>query len=112
MDKGAVLTTHYMEEADALCHRIGIMINGQLECVLDPVSQPMLSYVMLHHASHSFRCLGTSQHLKNRFGHGYQLEIKLASMNDSTITSDMSRLDQLILHHFPSSTLLKGLARE
>lgn len=29
--QGAILTTHYMEEADALCHRIGIMINGQLE---------------------------------------------------------------------------------
>lgn len=31
--QGAILTTHYMEEADALCHRIGIMINGQLEYV-------------------------------------------------------------------------------
>jgi len=30
-DRGAILTTHYMEEADALCNRIGIMINGQLE---------------------------------------------------------------------------------
>jgi len=29
--RGAILTTHYMEEADALCNRIGIMINGQLE---------------------------------------------------------------------------------
>lgn len=30
-ERGAILTTHYMEEADALCHKIGIMINGQLE---------------------------------------------------------------------------------
>ena len=34
-----IITTHWMEEADALCDRIGIMVNGQ------------------------FACLGTSQHL-------------------------------------------------
>jgi ATP-binding cassette subfamily A (ABC1) protein 5 len=30
-NRGAILTTHYMEEADALCTRIGIMVNGQME---------------------------------------------------------------------------------
>ena len=29
--RAALLTTHYMEEADALCTNIGIMVNGQLE---------------------------------------------------------------------------------
>ncbi|KAK7506564.1 hypothetical protein BaRGS_00002039, partial [Batillaria attramentaria] len=29
-DRGAILTTHYMEEADALCTRVGIMVNGQM----------------------------------------------------------------------------------
>ena len=29
--RGAVLTTHYMEEADALCSRVAIMVNGQLQ---------------------------------------------------------------------------------
>ena len=29
--RSAILTTHYMEEADALCTRIGIMVNGALE---------------------------------------------------------------------------------
>lgn len=32
-DRGAILTTHYMEEADALCSRVGIMVNGKLEWV-------------------------------------------------------------------------------
>jgi ABC-type multidrug transport system ATPase subunit len=41
-----VLTTHSMEEAQALCSRIGIMVNGQLVC------------------------LGTSQHIKSKFGSG------------------------------------------
>ena len=48
-----VLTTHVMEEAEALCGRIGIMVGGRL------------------------RCLGSGQHLKGRYGTGYQLEFKL-----------------------------------
>jgi ATP-binding cassette, subfamily A (ABC1), member 3 len=47
-----VLTTHSMEECEALCPRIGIMANGRL------------------------RCLGSAQHLKNKFGQGYQIELK------------------------------------
>ncbi|KAL9708049.1 hypothetical protein quinque_011567 [Culex quinquefasciatus] len=48
-----MLTTHSMEEADALCSRVGIMVKGEL------------------------RCLGSTQHLKNLYGAGYTLEIKL-----------------------------------
>jgi ATP-binding cassette, subfamily A (ABC1), member 3 len=46
-DRVVILTTHSMEEADALCSRIGILTNGELKCV------------------------GSSQHLKNKFGGGY-----------------------------------------
>lgn len=48
-----VLTTHSMEECEALCTRVGIMVGGRL------------------------RCLGSVQHLKNRFGDGLMVEIKL-----------------------------------
>lgn len=48
-----VLTTHSMEECEALCTRVGIMDKGAL------------------------KCLGSIQHLKNRFGVGYNLELKL-----------------------------------
>ena len=30
----------------------------------------------------TIRCIGSTQHLKNRFGQGYVLEIKLKEMND------------------------------
>jgi len=55
-----ILTTHSMEECEALCTRIGIMVGGRL------------------------RCLGAAQRLKSRFGLGYQLEIglKLPDAND------------------------------
>jgi ATP-binding cassette subfamily A (ABC1) protein 5 len=50
-----VLTTHSMEEADALSSRIAIMVNGAL------------------------RCIGTGQQLKQKFGTGYILEVSLPS---------------------------------
>ena len=33
-NRGAILTTHSMEEADALCSRVGIMVKGQLKWVI------------------------------------------------------------------------------
>merc|ERR1711871_997170 len=47
-----ILTTHSMDEADALCGRIGIMSHGLM------------------------RCIGTNLHLKNRYGNGYKVEIR------------------------------------
>lgn len=47
-----ILTTHSMNEAQALCTRIGIMVGGRL------------------------RCIGSPQHLKNRYGNHLELEIK------------------------------------
>lgn len=46
-----ILTTHYMDEADILGDRIGIMSNG------------------------SIICLGSSLFLKNKFGVGYNLTL-------------------------------------
>ena len=52
-DRSVVLTTHSMEEADAVCARISIMTQGVM------------------------RCIGSSQHLKNRFGTGYMIVLTL-----------------------------------
>ena len=51
--KTIVLTSHSMEECEALCNRVGIMVNGR------------------------FKCLGSTQHLKAKFGVGFQLVGKL-----------------------------------
>lgn len=34
--KAVVLTTHSMEEAEALCDRLGIFVNGRLQCIGNP----------------------------------------------------------------------------
>lgn len=44
--RGVVLTSHSMEECEALCSRLTIMVNGR------------------------FQCLGTPQHLKIKFSEG------------------------------------------
>uniref|UniRef100_A0A8C8BFN4 ABC transporter domain-containing protein n=1 Tax=Otus sunia TaxID=257818 RepID=A0A8C8BFN4_9STRI len=72
-ETGALLTTHYMEEAEAVCDRVAIVVSGQL------------------------RCIGSIQYLKNKFGKGYLLEIKV---------KDPERTDLLhaeILRIFPSA---------
>lgn len=47
------MTTHHMEEASHLGHSIAIMVDGRLACV------------------------GAPQHLKTKYGEGYQLMCKM-----------------------------------
>jgi len=60
-DKVIILTTHYMDEADVLGDRIGIMVNGKLVC------------------------LGSSLFLKKKFGYGYNLTIVKKDKDDDTV---------------------------
>jgi len=48
-----VLTTHSMEEAEALSNKLAIMVEG------------------------NFKCVGAPQSLKEKYGNGYEIEIKL-----------------------------------
>ncbi|NXW57287.1 ABCAA protein, partial [Eurystomus gularis] len=72
-ETGAVLTTHYMEEAEAICDRVAIMVSGQL------------------------RCIGSIQYLKNKFGRSYLLEIKVKDRECTDL------LHAEILRIFPSA---------
>lgn len=35
-DKAVILTTHSMEEAEVLCDRLGIFVDGRLVCIGNP----------------------------------------------------------------------------
>ncbi|XP_018647577.1 hypothetical protein Smp_056290 [Schistosoma mansoni] len=76
--RSIILTTHSMEECEALCQYIGIMINGQL------------------------KCFGTIQHLKNRFGNGYQVDIRL---NHLVTNNQINQLKNEFHLKFPNSIL-------
>ncbi|XP_061399278.1 phospholipid-transporting ATPase ABCA3-like [Musca vetustissima] len=57
--KSIILTSHSMEECEALCTRLAIMVNGE------------------------FKCIGSTQHLKNKFSKGLILKIKVKRNTDA-----------------------------
>lgn len=77
--RSVILTSHSMEECEALCGRLAIMVNG------------------------TFRCLGSIQHLKNRFGDGYTIIVRVAGENP-----DMGRVEEFITSTFRGAELLEA----
>ncbi|XP_068455299.1 cholesterol transporter ABCA5 [Clinocottus analis] len=82
--RGAVLTTHYMEEAEAVCDRVAIMVSGRL------------------------RCIGSIQHLKGKYGRGYSLEVKLRE--ELTGLQQVALLHKEILRIFPHAARQESFA--
>ncbi|XP_026206944.1 ATP-binding cassette sub-family A member 5 isoform X2 [Anabas testudineus] len=82
--RGAILTTHYMEEAEAVCDRVAIMVSGQL------------------------RCIGSIQHLKGKYGRGYSLEVKLRE--ELTGLQQVALLHKEILRIFPHAARQESFA--
>ncbi|KAJ6244171.1 atp-binding cassette transporter subfamily a abca [Anaeramoeba flamelloides] len=78
--RAIILTTHSMEEADALSDRIGIIARGQLKAI------------------------GHSQELKKRFGKGYKIVVQT-----SDTLKDLECHD-FIMDLFPKAQLLNSLA--
>jgi ATP-binding cassette, subfamily A (ABC1), member 3 len=78
-----ILTTHYMDEADILGDRIGIMTGGQLIC------------------------LGSSLFLKNRFGVGYNITLVKKTKESNKIIGKY-----LMAHLGPEIKLLHEISSE
>lgn len=77
--KSLILTTHGMDETEALCTKIGIMVNGELKCI------------------------GSLQHLKSRYGDGYTLLAKLGLGNNGEDDSKANEFVQFVLASFENS---------
>uniref|UniRef100_A0AAZ3S8N3 ATP-binding cassette sub-family A member 2 n=1 Tax=Oncorhynchus tshawytscha TaxID=74940 RepID=A0AAZ3S8N3_ONCTS len=73
--RSVVLTSHSMEECEALCTRLGIMVNGR------------------------FKCLGSIQHLKNRFGDGYMITVRTKT------SSSVKEVVRFFNRNFPEAVL-------
>uniref|UniRef100_A0A3Q1IPV7 ABC transporter domain-containing protein n=1 Tax=Anabas testudineus TaxID=64144 RepID=A0A3Q1IPV7_ANATE len=78
--RAVVLTSHSMEECEALCTRMAIMVNGR------------------------FQCLGSVQHLKNRFGDGYTIILRLVDTKSKS-TPDSCTVSTYMKKSFPSIEL-------
>lgn len=68
--KSVVLTSHSIEECEALCTRMTVLVNGQC------------------------KCLGSSQHLKNKFCKGFELKIKAKS------NANLNGVRNFVIHTF------------
>eukprot|EP00118_Oscarella_pearsei_P005154 m.23294 g.23294 ORF g.23294 m.23294 type:complete len:1794 (+) comp28455_c0_seq2:102-5483(+) len=79
--RSIVLTSHSMEECEALCTRLGIMVNGR------------------------FQCLGSIQHLKSRFGSGFSLTIVMGELMADGRKASNDEVKQLIAKRFPEAAL-------
>ncbi|KAK3602190.1 hypothetical protein CHS0354_004706 [Potamilus streckersoni] len=86
--RAILLTSHSMEECETLCSRLSIMVNGQLKCI------------------------GSSQHLKNKYGCGYTVtfrglckslssSISLSSSSSTSSGDGLSCLVDIIKRIFP-----------
>jgi len=78
-NRSVILTTHSMEECLALCHRIGIMVQGNL------------------------RCLGSAQRLQSRFGNGYELDVNIMQDKIPEILQFFENTE-----HFESAQLIES----
>ena len=54
-----IMTTHSMDEAETLCKRMGIMVNGE------------------------FVCMGKANQIKDKYGYGYEADVRIKPMSES-----------------------------
>lgn len=78
--RSAVLTTHLMEECEALCPRLGILVNGRLAC------------------------LGTPQQLKSRHGGSLMLEVQVQGSSQS---AEVAAVEAFVRELCPSAVMLE-----
>ena len=52
-----IMTTHSMDEAETLCKRMGIMVNGE------------------------FVCLGKASEIKEKYGYGYEIDVRIKPLS-------------------------------
>ncbi|KAH0572553.1 ABC transporter family protein [Spironucleus salmonicida] len=81
-DRSVLLTTHSMEECDTLSDRIAVMAHGIL------------------------RCIGSSAHLKTRYGMGYRIDISCEFDPISGVSDVLRVRDELVKKYMPEAILV------
>ncbi|XP_075973502.1 ATP binding cassette subfamily A member 3 [Anticarsia gemmatalis] len=79
--RSIVLTSHSMEECEALCSRLTVMVAGRLHC------------------------LGPLQHLKSKFSQGYTLIIKCSAGPERD--TNVNNIDRYVTRNFTEARLIE-----
>ena len=66
-----IMTTHSMDEAETLCKRMGIMVNGE------------------------FVCLGTANEIKEKYGYGFEADVRIKPMTQEQQIDLLDKYDDL-----------------
>lgn len=78
-----VLSSHSMDECEALCTKLAIMVNGE------------------------FKCIGSVQHLKSKFSKGIWLVLRIRTSMESEINSSMLETAKIFIQQtFPQAILM------
>eukprot|EP00047_Mylnosiga_fluctuans_P017551 m.62475 g.62475 ORF g.62475 m.62475 type:complete len:1711 (+) comp7137_c2_seq6:34-5166(+) len=75
--RSIILTSHSLEECEALCTRLAIMVNGR------------------------FQCIGSPQHLKSRFGRGFSMTARVPGGRGA----DTKPLKQFLASRLPDCSI-------
>ncbi|XP_074138830.1 phospholipid-transporting ATPase ABCA3-like isoform X3 [Sminthopsis crassicaudata] len=79
--KAVIITSHSMEECEALCTKLSIMVNGE------------------------FKCMGSPQHLKSKYGSGYTLLAKIKGFTPEEEKIAIESFKTFVRDTFPGSVL-------
>ena len=71
-----IMSTHSMDEAESLCKRMGIMVNGE------------------------FVCLGKASQIKDKYGYGYEINIRIKPMSIKQINEFINVLNDNNQYNF------------
>ncbi|KAG5679218.1 hypothetical protein PVAND_008802 [Polypedilum vanderplanki] len=82
--KSIIITSHSMQECEVLCNKLAIMVDG------------------------SFECLGSIQHLKNKFSKGYVLKIMMSKKEDE---EHFRAIESRVMAKFPNAQLKERFMR-
>ena len=76
-----IMTTHSMDEAETLCKRMGIMVNGE------------------------FVCLGKASQIKERYGYGYEIDIRIKPLTVEQQNNYINIINNYNMY-FPHDTVI------
>ena len=79
-----VMTTHSMDEAEALCKRMGIMVNGE------------------------FVCLGKASQIKDKYGYGYEINIRIKPLSEIQLNIFLKILNEKAKSKFSEAIINSG----